>query len=118
MRLMEGVRLRVGDLDFGNRRIVVRNGKGGKDRVVPLPERLMESLQAHLGRVAALHEEDLAGGAGFVYLPHAMARQAPNAPREWIWQYVFPSARLSTDLAPTLERGSESASTSRRAGRR
>lgn len=97
MRLMEGVRLRVGDLDFDNRRIVVRNGKGGKDRVVPLPERLMEPLRAHLGRVAVLHEDDLAGGAGFVSLPHALARQAPNAPREWIWQYVFPSARLSSD---------------------
>ncbi|TVQ93578.1 MAG: integron integrase [Chromatiaceae bacterium] len=97
MRLMEGVRLRVGDLDFDHRRIVVRNGKGGKDRVVPLPERLMEPLRAQLGRVAVLHEEDLAGGAGFVYLPHALARQAPNAPREWIWQYVFPSARLSAD---------------------
>jgi integron integrase len=97
MRLMEGVRLRVGDLDFDNRCIVVRNGKGGKDRVVPLPERLIEPLRWHLQQVAALHREDLAGGAGFVYLPHALARQAPNAPREWIWQYVFPSARLSTD---------------------
>jgi integron integrase len=97
MRLMEGIRLRVGDLDFDSRHIVVRNAKGGKDRVVPLPERLMEPLRAHLGRVAVLHEEDLAGGAGFVYLPHALARQAPSAPREWIWQYVFPSARLSTD---------------------
>jgi integron integrase len=97
MRLMEGVRLRVGDVDFGNRRIVVRNGKGGKDRVVPLPERLMEPLREHLARVEVLHQDDLAGGAGFVYLPHALARQAPNAPREWIWQYVFPSARLSAD---------------------
>ncbi len=97
MRLMEGVRLRVGDLDFENRRIVVRNGKGGKDRVVPLPERLIEPLKAHLRQVAALHREDLEGGAGFVYLPHALARQSPNAPREWIWQYVFPSARLATD---------------------
>ncbi len=97
MRLMEGVRLRVGDVDFDNRHIVVRNGKGGKDRVVPLPERLVEPLREHLQGVAQLHREDLAGGAGFVYLPHALARQAPNAPREWIWQYVFPSARLASD---------------------
>jgi integron integrase len=97
MRLMEGVRLRVGDVDFGNRRIVVRNGEGGKDRVVPLPKRLMAPLRAHLVGVAVLHEEDLAGGAGFVYLPHALAGQAPNAQQEWIWQYVFPSARLSAD---------------------
>lgn len=97
MRLMEGVRLRVGDVDFENRYIVVRDGKGGKDRVVPLPERLIEPLQAHLGQVRALHREDLAAGAGAVYLPHALARKAPNAPREWIWQYCFPSSRLATD---------------------
>ncbi|AGA92189.1 integron integrase [Thioflavicoccus mobilis 8321] len=97
MRLMEGVRLRVGDVDFANRYIVVRNGKGDKDRVVPLPERLIEPLQAHLERVRALHREDLAAGAGAVYLPHALARKAPNAPREWIWQYCFPSSRLTTD---------------------
>ncbi|MBK1733534.1 integron integrase [Thiococcus pfennigii] len=97
MRLMEGVRLRVGDVDFANRYIVVRDGKGGKDRVVPLPERLIEPLQAHLEQVRALHGEDLAAGAGAVYLPHALARKAPNAPREWIWQYCFPSSRLTTD---------------------
>jgi integron integrase len=97
MRLMEGVRLRVGDLDFENHRIVVRDGKGGKDRVVPLPERLKEPLRAHLQQVAALHGEDLAAGAGAVYLPHALARKAPNAPKEWVWQYVFPSARLAAD---------------------
>jgi integron integrase len=97
MRLMEGIRLRVGDLDFDNHRIVVRDGKGGKDRVAPLPQRLVEPLRAHLDRVAELHREDLAVGAGAVYLPHALARQSPNAPREWIWQYVFPSSRLATD---------------------
>jgi integron integrase len=97
MRLMEGIRLRVGDVDFDNHRILVRNGKGGKDRVVPLPERLDAPLKAHLGRVKALHDEDLAAGAGAVYLPGALARQSPNAPREWIWQYVFPSATLSRD---------------------
>jgi integron integrase len=97
MRLMEGVRLRVGDVDFGNGRILVRNGKGGKDRVVPLPTSLVGPLRSHLEGVRRLHTDDLASGAGSVYLPHALARQSPNAPREWIWQYVFPSARLATD---------------------
>jgi integron integrase len=97
MRLMEGVRLRVGDVDFGNGRIIVRDGKGGKDRVVPLPTSLVEPLRGQLAQVRQLHQDDLAAGAGAVYLPHALGRKSPNAPREWIWQYVFPSARLATD---------------------
>lgn len=68
-----------------------------KDRVVPLPERLRAPLEAHLRSVHTLHQEELAAGAGEVYLPDALARKAPNAPREWIWQYVLPSARLATD---------------------
>jgi integron integrase len=97
MRLMECVRLRVQDVDFEYRQLVVRDGKGQKDRVVPLPQRLVEALRAHLERVQALHQEDLAGGFGEVYLPGALARKWPNAPREWGWQYVFPSGRLSVD---------------------
>jgi len=97
MRLMECVRLRVGDVDFGNRLIVIRDGKGAKDRVVPLPQRLEEPLRRHLGERRRLHEEDLAAGVGEVYLPDALARKYPSAPREWIWQYVFPSAKLSAD---------------------
>ena len=97
MRLMECIRLRAGDIDFGNRLIVVRNGKGGKDRIVPLPERLREPLEAHLVRVKALHDRDLAAGAGSVYLPEALARKYPSAAREWIWQYAFPSSRLAQD---------------------
>jgi integron integrase len=97
LRLMECLRLRVGDLDFGNRFIVVRDGKGAKDRVVPLPDRLEEPLRRHLEVVAGLHQEDLAAGVGEVYLPDALARKYPNAPKEWVWQYVFPSAKLSTD---------------------
>jgi integron integrase len=97
MRLMECIRLRVGDLDFGNGLIVVRDGKGGKDRVVPLPRLLVEPLQAHLASVRALHEDDQGAGVAGVYLPDALARKAPNAPREWIWQWVFPSAQLSAD---------------------
>ena len=97
MRLMECVRLRVGDVDFGRKAIVVRDGKGGKDRIVPLPRRYEERLRRHLAEVERQHAEDLAVGAGYVFLPNALARKYPNAPREWIWQYVFPSARLSPD---------------------
>jgi integron integrase len=97
MRLMECVRLRVADLDFGHGTIAVRNGKGGKDRIVPLPARLREPLEGHLARVREQHERDLSAGAGSVFLPDALARKYPNAAREWIWQYVFPSSRLAQD---------------------
>jgi integron integrase len=97
MRLMECVRLRVADLDFGSKAIAVRNAKGGKDRIVPLPERYEGQMKAHLVDVETQHREDISSGAGYVFLPNALARKYPNAPREWIWQYVFPSARLSRD---------------------
>ena len=96
-RLMEGVRLRVQDLDFDHGTIIIREAKGDKDRVVPLPATLREDLRNHLLRVKALHKEDLALGHGSVFLPDALARKWPDAPREWRWQYVFPSARLSVD---------------------
>lgn len=98
MRLMEGVRLRVKDVDFGAGHILVREGKGFKDRVAILPESLRPALAAHLERVKLLHEEDLRGGYGAVYLPLALSRKYPNAEREWCWQYVFPSASRSRDL--------------------
>ncbi len=97
MRLMECMRLRVQDLDFGYKQIVVRNGKGGKDRVVPLPEKLAGPLHQHLVRVRQLHERDLKEGLGEVYLPEALARKIPSASKDWRWQYVFPSGRISTD---------------------
>ncbi len=97
MRLMEGLRLRVQDLDFGYRQITVRRGKGGKDRVVPFPAPLMDRLRAHLENVETLHQRDLDAGHGEVLLPDALARKYPNAGREWRWQWVFPSARLSVD---------------------
>ncbi len=97
MRLMEGLRLRVQDLDFGYRQITVRHGKGGKDRVAPFPAPLMERLRAHLEEVKALHQRDLDAGYGEALLPNALARKYPNAGREWRWQWVFPSARLSAD---------------------
>ena len=97
MRRIEALTLRVGDLDFSYRQIVVRNGKGAKDRVTMLPDRLVEPLRAHLLRVRELHGHDLAAGHGAVWLPNALARKLPNAARQWTWQYVFPSMRLSVD---------------------
>jgi integron integrase len=97
MHLMECVRLRVQDLDFEYKQIVIRNGKGQKDRVVPLPKRLESALRDQLAYTKSLHQKDLEMGYGEVYLQNALARKWPNAPKEWIWQYVFPSGRLSVD---------------------
>lgn len=104
MRLMECVRLRVKDVDFGRGEIVVRSGKGGKDRRVPLPRKLREPLQAAIERACLLHASDTEAGLGEVYLPHALARKFPNAARETGWQYVFPSPRLSVDPRSGRER--------------
>jgi integron integrase len=97
MRLMEGIRLRVQDVDFHYRQITVRDGKGSKDRVTVLPDALIQPLKARLVRVKDLHKKDLSEGFGRVYLPHALAEKYPNAPREWPWQYVFPAPTRSTD---------------------
>jgi integron integrase len=97
LRLMECVRLRVKDIDFGLNQITVRDGKGGKDRITILPATLIPPLEQHLARVKALHESDLRQGFGRVYLPFALARKYPNASREWGWQYVFPAAKRSLD---------------------
>jgi hypothetical protein len=94
---MECLRLRVKDLDFAQRIILIRDGKGEKDRVTMLPETLVVPLQHHLRLVKRTHEEDLAKGHGAVYLPYALDCKYPNAEREWIWQYVFPANRLSVD---------------------
>lgn len=97
LRLMECVRLRVKDVDFAQRQVVVRDGKGGKDRVTPLSERLIAPLQEHLRRVQLLHTQDLREGYGAVLLPNAFERKVANANREWVWQYVFPAEGRSTD---------------------
>jgi integron integrase len=91
------LRLRVKDIDFDLNQILVRDGKGGKDRVTMLPEKLRAALGEHLQRVKALHEEDLAAGLGRVHLPYALHVKYPNADREWGWQYVFPARGLSID---------------------
>ena len=97
LRLMECVRLRVKDVDFEMRQVTVREGKGFKDRVTMLPESSIAPLQAHLARVKALHDEDVAAGYGAVYLPYALDKKYPNAAKEWGWQYVFPARNLSLD---------------------
>jgi integron integrase len=97
LRLMECVRLRVKDVDFGYARIMVRDGKGAKDRVTMLPVNLAKPLQRHLQKAKAQHEEDLEAGFGSVFLPNGISRKHPGAAKEWAWQYVFPSSRLSTD---------------------
>jgi integron integrase len=97
LRVSEVARLRVQDLDFGNGNLMVRSGKGDKDRCTTLPISLEDELQEHLRRVRRLHEEDLERGFGAVWLPGALARKYPNAPVEWKWQYVFPARNLSID---------------------
>lgn len=104
LRLLECVRLRVKDVDFGYRQITVRDGKGEKDRVTMLPQAVLEPLRAHLEKVKVLHEQDLEEGFGEVYLPHALERKYPNAAREWGWQYVFPAAKRSVDPRSGRER--------------
>jgi len=96
LRLRECLKLRVKDIDFEYRQIVVRDGKGGKDRVTMLPASVIEPLRSHLLRVMALHEGDLAAGYGDVELPDALARKYPRAAYDWAWKFVFPAYRYST----------------------
>ena len=97
LRLLECLRMRVKDIDFGYSRIIVRDGKGAKDRVTLLPGRLRAPLKEHLAHAKAVHERDLALGFGSVYLPDALERKDANAHRQWMWQYVFPAAKRSVD---------------------
>lgn len=97
MRQMECLRLRVKDVDFHYRQILVRAGKGDKDRVTILPDRLIDDLRSQLGKTHVLHLRDLRDGFGETRLPYALSRKYPNAGREWGWQFVFPSARRSAD---------------------
>jgi len=97
LRLMECVRLRVKDIDFGYGHITVREGKGPRDLITILPERLRHPLRLHLERVQEVHQHDLRNGGGRVYLPFALERKYRNADRSWAWQYVFPASKASTD---------------------
>jgi integron integrase len=97
LRLMECVRLRVKDVDFEALQVIVRGGKGDKDRVTTLPVSMVEALREHLARVKATHDADLQVGHGAVYLPDALRRKWPSAERDWVWQYVFPAPRATVD---------------------
>ncbi|MEK6685424.1 MAG: integron integrase, partial [Pseudomonadota bacterium] len=97
MRLLEGLRLRVKDIEFERREIMIRAGKGNKDRVTMLPENLLLHLQDQLVKAKRLHDKDLSEGFGAVYLPDALERKYPHANKSWGWQYVFPSPVRSID---------------------
>ena len=105
LRLIECLRLRVKDLDFGYSQVVVPDGKRQKDRVTVLSDSLKESLKRHLEKVKALHQQDLKEGFGEVYLPFALQNKYPKASREWAWRYVFPAARRSQDPRSGVPRG-------------
>ncbi|MCB1094567.1 MAG: integron integrase [Verrucomicrobiae bacterium] len=97
LRLMECVRLRVKDIDFENRLLMVRDGKGGKDRRTPLADSLVGELRAHLEKIRRLHEQDRAANVGGVWMPGALEKKWPNAGKEWSWFWVFPSRKLAVD---------------------
>ncbi|MFZ5819733.1 MAG: integron integrase [Chloroflexota bacterium] len=99
LRLMECIRLRVKDIDFGNHTLIVRDGKGEDDRATILPDSIIPALQEQIKTVALIHEQDLRKGCGEVYLPYALARKYPNAAKELAWQYLFPAISLSVDPA-------------------
>lgn len=97
LRVMEAVRLRVKDIDYEMKQLTVRSGKGGKDRLTTFPDSIIPLLENHLTKVKAIHEYDLAYGHGEVYLLYALSRKYPDAGKEWSWQYVFPSRKISID---------------------
>ncbi len=104
LRLNEAVRLRVKDIDFEQGQIIVRDGKGAQDRISMLPERVLEPLKTHLVNVEDIYQQDLRNGFGRVELPYALSRKYPNADREWIWQFVFPSKIRSQGKADGIVR--------------
>lgn len=104
MRLMECVRLRVKDVDFARREILIRDGKGAKDRVTMLPDSVVLPVQAHLQQRHVLFEDDSQAGKADVYMPDALSRKYPNSPTEWGWQYIFPSGSYSMPTRSGAER--------------
>jgi integrase len=104
MRLLECLRLRVKDVEFGSNRIVVRDAKGHRDRVVPLPLVVRAVLPSWLAQVRRLHQKDLAAGFGTVHLPEALERKYPGSEKDWGWQWVFPAERRSHDPRTHAER--------------
>lgn len=104
LRIQECLRLRVKDIDFEYKQIVVRDGKGQKDRITMLPNIMIDALSRHLEKVKDLRERDIKEGFGSVYLPYALERKYKNADRSWGWQYVFPASRRSLDPRSGIER--------------
>lgn len=104
LRVMECVRLRIKDIDFGLNQLVIRNGKGAKDRITVLPDYLQADLSKQMAYSKRLHESDLESGYGTVYLPYALARKNPSAQKEWIWKYLFPASVLSNDPRSKIKR--------------
>ncbi|MEX1113610.1 MAG: tyrosine-type recombinase/integrase [Akkermansiaceae bacterium] len=100
LRLMEAMRLRVKDLDFGQGTITIHDGKGGKHRIVTLPKALEDRLNRHLSSLQEKHLQDLVVGAGDAHMPESLQRKWPNACRQWCWQYLFPSATLCPHPSP------------------
>jgi integron integrase len=97
LRIMEAIRLRVQDIDFGFNQIIVRDGKGNKERVVPLPVKLMQPLKDHLSEVRKQHADDIDQGFGQVYMPDRLVKKYGRSDKLWVWQYVFPSYKLAVD---------------------
>jgi integron integrase len=97
LRLLEGLRLRIQDIDFELSQVIVRNGKGAKDRVTMLPPGLVEPIRGHMAVASQLHQKDLAAGLGEVYLPYALERKYPGASKQWGWQYLFPARSTALD---------------------
>lgn len=104
LRGIEALRLRVLDIDYHRNEVMVRDGKGAKDRLTMLPEELKEKLKGHLTHVKFQHEKDLMDGTGSVFLPHALSNKYPNADTEWKWQYLFPSRTISVDPRSGIRR--------------
>ena len=104
LRLVECIRLRVKDIDFEQHCLIVRDGKGEKDRVTMLPDSLIVPLKEHLARVQQIHQQDIKLGYGTVYLPYALEKKYPNASREWAWQYIFPAKSISLDPRSSVMR--------------
>ena len=104
LRIMECVRLRIKDVDFDYKQVIIRNGKGNVDRVTMLPNIITDNLNLHLEKVKLIHNRDLKEGFGAVYMPYALERKYKNANRSWAWQYVFPASRRSVDPRTGIER--------------
>jgi len=103
LRLMEALRLRVKDIDFAYRQILIRNAKGAKDRRTMIPEKLLKPLKRQIQKRKILHQEDLEESTGYVYLPNAIAKKYPNAEKQFNWQYIFPANRIVFDMEKQKE---------------